>query len=1020
LRIAGFALALVVTLLVGGLLAVPHLIAWEDYREGLSRRAEALTGQKVAIQGRIGLRLLPRPMLSLADTTLERAPGDPVLEIERVDLQLAALPLLLGETQIERVRLVAPVLRLPVAPDGTPEGLSALAPLASDPIGPRRLTVVDGRVTLRHADGAEAVALEEVAFELAAEGPHGPYVIDGSLGIAGQPLAFEAELGRIAEQASATLQVEMSAPLADGAASGSFAGLVSWLKGTPQLEGEISLHAQDGRATVAMLGQIAGTQPPPLPPWAGAPFRLEAQLDLGRDRVRLDEARLDIAGRAATGQLDLALAPEPSLNLALDLGRLDLPDRLDAEDLGLSFAAALPPWLSGTIDVSVDSLGYRGDVIRRLRATLLLSGNGRLTVEQARALLPGRADVSFTGVLVADAAEPELHGTLTTVTNDFRGGLSWLGIQAAGVPEDRLRTFSLSGALSIDRDSLRISEAEIRLDAARITGSAAVGLGPRRQIAAVLEADRLNLDGYRRDWAPEGLAADLRTLLGDLDLALEAEVARLIAGGRHLEGLVVDARSVDARVRLEELSVRGAGEASARISGEIDLEGGSFDVAAHLDAERPASLLRRLGVEPPLILARVTPLVLRGSARGTPEAFDLDLELRHEAARLSLLGDAGWAEGEARYDLAIDGGHPDLPQLLRGLGVAYGSADEGEPKPFSLAGKLQGEGSAGTTVVGSARLGATTLTGRVGWRETPGRPRVSAELSLGDPRAEDLAAMAGLAGLRLEPPLLGEPPVGDWPSDALLLAWMSELDGELDLSAKGGFVGPGLRLTARLDDRRLVVDELTASFWGGDAEFQARLDARRRLPFMALAVDLRSIDPTRLGEWLDLEPVVQGSADLYLEATTAGRSLRDLVRSLLGRIDVTLRDGRLAVADGIELREALRAPADRGNGVAVGGADGPLAAAEPIPLDRLAGSFQVKRGIASAQSVQVALDGVEGRLLGDVDLLIWAADLRLELARRQAGEDGAVVLQLVGPLDRPQVWLGQPERSSRPRLPDPP
>jgi hypothetical protein len=387
-----------------------------------------------------------------------------------------------------------------------------------------------------------------------------------------------------------------------------------------------------------------------------------------------------------------------------------------------------------------------------------------------------------------------------------------------------------------------------------------------------------------------------------------------------------------------------------------------------------------------------------------------------------VVGTAGWAESQARYDLAIDAGHPDLPQLLRRLGVVYGSDGEGGPKAFSLTGRLTREASAGATIVGSARLGATTLTGRIGWRETPGRPRASAQLSLGEPRVEDLAALVSLTGLRLEPPLLGEPPVGNWPADALLLEWLGELDGELELSAKGGFVGQGLRLVARLEDRRLVVDELTASFWGGSAEMQALLDARRRLPFLAIAVDLQSIDPTRLEEWLDLAPVVEGSADLYLEATAAGSSLRELVRSLLGRIDVTLHDGRLAAVDGIELREALRAPPDRGNGAPADGreTDGLTARAEPIPLDRLTGRFQIKRGIASAESVQVALGGVEGRLVGEVDLLIWAADLKLELARRQATEDGAVVLQLVGPLDRPQVRLRKRESPTLPRIPDPP
>jgi hypothetical protein len=1016
LRIALFVLALVLALLVGGLLVVPHLGAWEDYRGGLSRQAEAFTGQKVAIRGPIELRLLPRPTLSLADAILGPTLDDPLLKIERLDLQLEPLSLLRGELQVDEVRLVRPIVYWRAAPDGRPE-FPEFAPLPDDPQRPSELTVVDGRVVLRRADGTESTAVEQAAFELIAEGQGGPYAVDGELGIAGQPFVFDARLGRIGDETSASLQLDVRAPVEDSTASASFRGLLAWPEDLPRLEGELGLHADDARAAIAMLGGIAGRRTPSLPTWAAAPLRMEAQLYFGDDRLRLDQAQLEIVGHYASGQLDLAIAPQPTIDLVVNLDRVDLPDRPDVEDLGLAVAAALPPELSGEVDLSVDALGYRDGVVRRLRATLLLSGSGRLTVEQARALLPGRADVSFTGVLVADAADVELHGTLTAVTNDLRSGLAWLGIQPDNLPDDRLRSLSLSGALSADRESVRLAEADIRVDATRITGSAAIGLGPRRQIAAVLAADRLNLDAYRPEWAPDGLATALRDWLGDLDLALKAEIGRLIAGGRHLEQVTLDARALGGRVAIEELVLQSAAEARMRLSGEVDLEGGHFDLAASLEAERPTSLLRRLGADPPLILARLTPLALRGSARGTLEAFDLDLELRHEAARIAVSGEAGWTEGEARYDLALDAGHPDLPQLLHKLGVVYGSSGQREPKAFSLTGKLQRAPGAGTTVVGSARLGATSLTGRVDWRATPGRPRVSAQLSLGEPQPEDLLALASLTGVRLQPPLIEEPPVGDWPRDALLLAWMNELDGELELSAKGGLVGPGLQLTARLEDRRLMIDELTASLWGGDVEIQALLDARRRLPFLAIAVDLRAVDPTRLGEWLDLAPVVEGSADLYLEATAAGSSLRELVRSLIGRVDVTVRDGRLSGVDGVELRKALHAlpgglydrPPDRRQ---------PVDPTAPIPLDRLAGSFQVKRGIASAESVRLALDGIEGRLVGDVDLLIWAADLKLELTRRETNQDGAVVLQLVGPLGRPQVRLQQPQPAHE--VPDPP
>ena len=61
LRIAIALSLLLVVALVGGLALLPRLVAWDDYREELTEQAEALTGQSVAIQGRIDLELLPRP-----------------------------------------------------------------------------------------------------------------------------------------------------------------------------------------------------------------------------------------------------------------------------------------------------------------------------------------------------------------------------------------------------------------------------------------------------------------------------------------------------------------------------------------------------------------------------------------------------------------------------------------------------------------------------------------------------------------------------------------------------------------------------------------------------------------------------------------------------------------------------------------------------------------------------------------------------------------------------------------------
>ena len=59
-----------IALVAAGLAAVAHFVAWDDYRDELTAQAEAMTGGSVAIEGPIDLDLLPRPTLTLAETTL--------------------------------------------------------------------------------------------------------------------------------------------------------------------------------------------------------------------------------------------------------------------------------------------------------------------------------------------------------------------------------------------------------------------------------------------------------------------------------------------------------------------------------------------------------------------------------------------------------------------------------------------------------------------------------------------------------------------------------------------------------------------------------------------------------------------------------------------------------------------------------------------------------------------------------------------------------------------------------------
>jgi hypothetical protein len=1004
---------LLAALLIGGLLLLPQLVTWDDYRDEVIEQAEAITGQSVAVEGHVDLELLPRPTLTLAQATLSARAGGaagPALAVDRLDLRLKALPLLGGQIEVEEVRLVRPVLELERAEP--PEDIAAALARASGSLmlpvasgAPSRLSVVDGRAL---ANGAPSHPVEAINLNVAAAGPHGPYALDGSLSIAGQPFAFSAHLGQLAPEAWSTLQLEVSMPMAGGEPTSlSFRGLVWSDPGVPRLRGGLSVSGSDTRAALDAFGR-ALDHGVALPGWLAVPFRLAGRLEFSERIASLDDLSLALAGTEATGKLRLGVGPQPTIDLELDLPRLAMSEAWTPADAGggLAALAMLSDGLAGRVDLAVQTLEYRGGTIRRLRTRIALSGNGAITVEEARATLPGQTTLGFTGALAEQSENAALEGSLTLVTSDLRALLGWLEIAPRRLPEGRLRSLSLASRLALSEETLRFTDAELRVDASRVAGSLAVGFGPRLQIAGALTLDRLDLDAY---W-PEG---DVRALAGagleafaSVDAAIDARIERLTWQGLRLEDIVLAGRSVAGHLTLNELSLREATDSKARLKGEVDLERRVFDLTAGLETARPAQLLRRLGMAPPLMLARLTSVAIEGSARGHLEAFDLELALRHEGARLDLRGPIEWSDGGPRYDLAVDASHPDYPALLDQLGVPR-APDTAAAQAFTMTGKISGDVAAEeTAVVGTARLGAMSLTGRAEWEGGRPRPRLSARISAGDPQLEALAGLAALAGLRFDRSLITGLRAGAWSAQPLGLRWLAGFDAELELSGKGGAVGPGFEASIRLDRGRLLVNRLSAAPWHGHLDAQASFDITRRLPFLSIALDFRAIDPTALAAWLDLPPVVTGPGDLYVEATSAGNSPRDLIRGLIGDVKVALPDGRLIGEDLAALR-LVALPAAAPAPAVDGGTDEDGRA---VPIADLTGGFSIRRGIVRTAGVPFVLDGQGARLEGSIDLLLWAADLTLRLDPGGPGES-ALGLRLVGPLDRPQI---RPLRRSEP------
>ncbi len=1005
--------------LIGGLALLPRLVTWNDYRAELTRQAEAITGQTVAIAGRIDLELLPRPILTLGRATLSSpsdAPAGRSLAVDRLDLRLKPLPLLRGQLEVNSVRLVRPVLRIE-APHATRTSALLLAggglllPLGTN--GPSRLTVVDGRALVGNGDHAAEHAIEAINFEVGSAGPNGPYTLDGEFVIAAQTFGVTGRLGQVHPDSWSTLQLVVTAPEAGSDPTIlSFRGLTWSDLAAPRLRGDLSLTGSNAEAGLDALGRaFGGGGLPALPGWLAAPFRLAGHVDLVNHAAQLDRLRVALAGTEAEGSLRLGLGgPRPEFDLELALPRLAIADGWPQDAAGLAPLAALAA-LKGRIDLSVEALDWRGGTIRRLRTTLALTGGGQMTVEQARATLPGQTSVDFTGALAGQGPDALLEGNLTVVSDDLGGLLVWSGLGPgfgpARVAAGRLRTLSLDSRLALDGSTVRFTEAELRVDASRLSGSLALSLGGRPQIAGALTLDRLDLDAYLPNGHPARLVEHGLQLFAGLDLALEARIERLTWLGLRFQDITLDGRSVAGQLTLSDLSLHDSAGTNAKLTGALDLAHRTFDLAGAVQTARPLQLLRGLGLTPPLMLARLTPVTVSGTAKGDLDAFDLALELDHDDARLALKGQVKLPPaGPPTYALAVDGSDPDYRQLLDQMGILVAPATAG-PAPFDLSVKVTGDLAGQTAVAGTARLGPMSLTGEVDWQRGTPRPKVVIRLSAGEPSADGLASLAALTGLRFDPIVTQGARGGDWSTRPLAFGWLGAVDAEVEASAKGGLAGPGIELQARLEQGRLMVDRLSTALWDGQAEVQVSLDGARVLPFMALALDLKRVDAGALADWLGLPPVVEGKADLYVEATTTGANLRDLVRGLIGDVKVGLHDGRLVGADLATLAAAPGSEAPPADDTAT-------RAAPAVVVPDLSGSFALKRGIATAKSVELTLGDRPVRLEGSVDLLLWAADLTFRVDAKDGSPTAPVGLKLVGPLDRPQLRLLAPPPPLRP------
>lgn len=1000
-------LAALLILLMIAVVAAPSLIDWTSYRQEIARQASALTGRTVTIEGPVDFSLLPTPTLSAGGVTVANAPGGSaphMLTLKALELRLAALPLLTGTIRAERIALVEPTLLLEILPDGAGnwEG-AALGTVGARDIRLDRVSIENGTIIWRDAIAEREVRVDSIFAQLSAGSLEGPYQLIGSAGLHGRSVTVDLTAGRLGQ--AGNVQVNMVLGMDGVAGEARFAGTV--FPGLFRAQGDVTASGGDLASALGTL--FPGWSPPPA---ARAPFNLSASLAAAPGGIDLNDLALTVGDARAAGALNIVPGPSPRVDLALTANRLDLDGWLPDAVREFDFLAwlrtegpAFPRDVIATIDLSVEALTWRGDLIRDLQLTGMME-DGVVAVSRLTGQLPGGTQASAVGTLRTEEGLPFADLTLDATSSDLRRLLTWAGWNLEEVPSNRLRGFDGEATVTGTAREFQITGVDVRIDGANIAGGLAFIDRGRPGIGLRVEIDRLDLDGYLGTGASE---ATLRTFLesdllprwveaaGTFDANVDAAIGRLTVGGRTFSGVRLDGTLQGGGLTLRRAGVEDAAGASLAVTGtlsSLDPASGA-DLSIDLSTEAPADLFELLGWTPPFAAGDLSAIDLTGRIGGGVDRLELQLDADIAGGSLALGGAVTEpvGEGPPTYDLAIRATHPDAARLLGLLGGFY--RPEGLEGGLDIYGEVAGtpRDLAFRNVQGT--VGAMTVAGTVDWRAGEERPFVAADL-----RADSVDLDALLPAGSARPPRPG----AFWPDAPLPLGGLSAIDGTLALTANtlvvGGLTIADPTLRASLDDSRLTLDRLTGHIHGGALGLEGSIVAREgQPPEMNATIDLVGADLSSVLGGLAEEPGLDGTLDFGATLRGRGTNPARIAATLSGEGLVAVRDGTARGFDLAAMSAALEAPAGPTEFLALvrealSGGRTPFAA--------LNATFEVEEGMARTDDFRLVAEAGVGEGEGEIDLVRGRLDVAVSYSLHAHPDAPPFTIRYVGSLDAPR------------------
>lgn len=530
-------------LLAGAVVVAPSFIDSAAIKKEMTEQVRNATGRELSIGGNLEVRLLPTPALTAKDVSLSNAKGGQaqnMVALKAVEVRVALMPLLSGQVQVERIRLVSPVVNVEKFADGRtnlefkpvqatratqpktasagPSAPSGFAPTQGLDIRLDSFEIVDARVIYRDGVSQTVEQIEDIDATLRAGSLNGPFEAQGQARLRGVPMAFEVSLGQIIAQRTVPVNAVLNAP---GGAQVQLSGAVFELETEPRFKGKIKVEGTNlGQLLDAVSG--AGVAPSIL----GQTYAVDAQVDASAKAVDLRELELHLGKNRTTGTILVALKDGVHFDVKLKAARIDVDTLLSAtaqtaqqtsngaaqQSTTSSSIAPAPPKtqmsgdeatkgfafpknVSGTVQVVVDAMSVKGGLVSDVRLAAELA-DGELALSQLQAMAPGVTDVAIFGFVRPHEGEPRFEGDVEVTSSDLTGLTNWLGVDVPVGVAGRIKRVAYKSKVAANAKQVVVSGLEITADKSKLTGGVTLALRKRLSFGADLNLDVINLDTY--------------------------------------------------------------------------------------------------------------------------------------------------------------------------------------------------------------------------------------------------------------------------------------------------------------------------------------------------------------------------------------------------------------------------------------------------------------------------------------------------------------------------------------------